>query len=561
MRRLQRSIRDSRRMSVVARFRREADGIAIVYFLIAMPVFIGLSLLAIDTSRGNNLHYDVQKAVDALALAAAAELDGGPTSIIRAREAMRGMLRNSPRFNDEGSDVFFRLPQDGEDCPVDVPCVRVDFLNDLPPSDDTPIDDRPYPVGNVVSDDEWDVASFAWVRARNVGGDDFRQRMTTLFPINYLAGQGSATLRFGAEAVAGGTGGASGEFCGLAPVFICNPFEGLAEGEAVDNNLASLHDLADPDNPNFGRLLEFRQQPGEGKGGGKGGEQANHVGGPGNWSFLGCVGTDDCIDKLASSEGFCTENGQSTTQPGFAVPNARGLNVRFDRYEGQASDNTNSDYAPSTNVRDGYIPTGADGCEYVLGDPEEVMGLEGDRNLEETDLDVIEYEGATFGKGDWDFQKYWDINFGHDKAKGVDENGVGLGNYNEILDVEGWSSENPPTRYEMYRAEIKHNMVNAQSVGGETGDPACYAGDPPPSDDPDRRMIKVAIVNCGEEIVRGRSSLSVAFYAELFLTTPIGHNDPTDRNIRGEIVKVSGIDGTGDFGVEAGVRPEVILYR
>nr|WP_246684365.1 pilus assembly protein TadG-related protein [Mesorhizobium sp. B2-6-5] len=48
-----------------------------------LPVLVGFSLLAIDMSRASSLHNDPQKGVDALALAAAAELDGRSDNITR----------------------------------------------------------------------------------------------------------------------------------------------------------------------------------------------------------------------------------------------------------------------------------------------------------------------------------------------------------------------------------------------------------------------------------------------------------------------------------------------
>ena len=51
-------------------------GIALILVSVMLPVIIGFSLLAIDMSRVNNLHNDLQKGADAFALAAAAELDG-----------------------------------------------------------------------------------------------------------------------------------------------------------------------------------------------------------------------------------------------------------------------------------------------------------------------------------------------------------------------------------------------------------------------------------------------------------------------------------------------------
>ena len=84
-------------------------GYALVLTLLFMPVFIGLSLIIIDLGRGNNAHSDLQAAADALALAAAGELDGGPDSITRAKEAM-AEVRNSVSFLSLESFSSFSVP-------------------------------------------------------------------------------------------------------------------------------------------------------------------------------------------------------------------------------------------------------------------------------------------------------------------------------------------------------------------------------------------------------------------------------------------------------------------
>ena len=60
-------------------FWHDQRGVALILVSIMLPAIIGFSLLVIDMSRANNLHNDLQKAADAFALAAAAELDGSPT--------------------------------------------------------------------------------------------------------------------------------------------------------------------------------------------------------------------------------------------------------------------------------------------------------------------------------------------------------------------------------------------------------------------------------------------------------------------------------------------------
>src|SRR5215203_1178594 len=58
-----------------------------ILMALSAPVLAGMAMLAIDAGRYMNLHTSVQQGADALALAAAAELDGKSDSIVRANRA------------------------------------------------------------------------------------------------------------------------------------------------------------------------------------------------------------------------------------------------------------------------------------------------------------------------------------------------------------------------------------------------------------------------------------------------------------------------------------------
>jgi Flp pilus assembly protein TadG len=112
----------------ITRFLDDNRGYVIALTLISMPMLLGFSLLVIDVGRGNNLHTDLQNAVDALALAGARELDGSSGSIIRAEAAMSNLVKNQARFSNGG--------------PVLIEADEVEwyFLTEIPASDDTAID-------------------------------------------------------------------------------------------------------------------------------------------------------------------------------------------------------------------------------------------------------------------------------------------------------------------------------------------------------------------------------------------------------------------------------------
>ena len=112
-------------LAVPAKFFSDARGAALIYVTLALPVFLGLGLLAVDGGRLYNLNTHLQKSADALALAGAAELDGRPDSISRATNAIDTLVSNEQRFAAGGADIAVQSTR---------------FLHALPTSDSTPID-------------------------------------------------------------------------------------------------------------------------------------------------------------------------------------------------------------------------------------------------------------------------------------------------------------------------------------------------------------------------------------------------------------------------------------
>ena len=157
------------------------------------------------------------------------------------------------------------------------------------------------------------------------------------------------------------------------------------------------------------------------------------------------------------------------------------------------------------------------------------------------------------GNGTWNFEAYWDLNHGN-------RDGV----YSAIADgnTTGWDNGNLPTRYDVYRWEIDNSAIpNKSSVGGENGSPACSTATA--TDDPDRRIIYAAVVNCTEQDLKGGSGDTVPAltFIKMFITQPMtklpgtGHTDEDDT-LYVEMVDI----------VKPGVDDEVVhdivqLYR
>ena len=66
----------------------DTDGVILPYVTVMLVVIIGVSVLALDGARFMYLQTQLQNGADALAFAAAAELDRMPTAIERASNAI-----------------------------------------------------------------------------------------------------------------------------------------------------------------------------------------------------------------------------------------------------------------------------------------------------------------------------------------------------------------------------------------------------------------------------------------------------------------------------------------
>ena len=229
--------------------RASEDGYVFILVLLFMPVFLGVALLVIDVGRANNSHSDLQAAADAVAIAGAIELDGEPGAIANAKVAMAQATNTVSMLNASGSDLHNDLAY--ADAAGNE--FSVIFLEDIPPSDDTPIDATW--VSNYATTDDA-AAQYVYVAVQS---SDFR----SIFPKPSSLRQ--QTVSLGARAVATNPGPVA---CDVAPVFICNPFQ----NEGADYGVLSA---AMDAGRMHGRLITLIGQPRQGT-----------RAGPGNWGYL-----------------------------------------------------------------------------------------------------------------------------------------------------------------------------------------------------------------------------------------------------------------------------------
>jgi hypothetical protein len=495
------------------RFRRDERGSAMVFVAVMLPVLVGFALLAIDMSRANNLHNDLQKGADAFALAGAAELDGSTGAQFRATAAITNLITNTAKFSSTGADHTLTIDD-----------VTIRFLKGLP------ADNKALNADGVDEDgNDWIAAGDADARfvevtlKPDVGVAGF----ASIFPVSFLGG-GPDTFTIGGQAVAG----FKQSVCDVTPMFICNPFEAdgldfadaFAQGKTYSRLFRALKVDSSPGAGNYG-LLDFDDS----------------------------ISVQEAFAK--GSGGQCYQKIAVTTKTGVTLGQVNtGLNVRFDIYSGSAKKHdAEFDWRPSINVRKG-AGNGSNCNKFKPDDGKKAMGFP--PGSAGTYPDQPGVSGDT-----WDRSGYWTLN-----------HGTALPTIASVSNPV--SSTAPPSRYDVYRYEIDHDLVGdhaGNNNNGETGDPACYQG--PSADiteDPDRRVIVAAIVNCTADAgkITGKSTLRPDTYVSIFLTNPVQKTDPkaddddanaSEKPINFEVVDVAGPKGNGTM--DKFLHDEAQLYR
>ncbi|TIN22133.1 MAG: hypothetical protein E5Y31_18960 [Mesorhizobium sp.] len=486
-------------LGTIRAFWNDQRGVAMILVAIMLPVIVGFALLVIDLSRANSLHNDLQKGADAFALAAAAELDGRTDAIIRGNRAIDNLLANESRFSTSGTHTLARQPD-----------LTVTFLSGIPANDSTAL--NAYGIdanGTNWATTDPKLATFVEVTVNPTG-------FATMFPASVLSGNSASnSMNIGSTAVAGNAGAT---VCSMVPTFICNPYPGQ-----------DLNQIA-----SSGNLLRKSLKLVAG----------GNNWGPGNIGFLrpkdshGYGETELATDIAIGQVPECVNTRLIYTQTGtLSNKVTAGFNTRFDLYgngNGFPSKN-DSRWPPAPNVRKGYKTTGSpSSCNSTLqADTTKFRGLTPD----------LAFSGQ-IGNGSWDYDGYVSVN----------KLAAGLAGFKDA-NGNAYTNANPPSRYDLYKYEIDHNLVGTASIGGETGTPGCA----PTTGGIDRRLFQAAIVDCSSQAVvdqlRGQSGAVPAMgFASVFLTESVANGE-----VRAEIVDINGTLGRGTLANR--VRDEVQLYR
>ena len=496
-------------LRTIQAFWRDQSGIALILVAIMLPVIIGFSLLVIDMSRANTLHNDLQKAADAFALAAAAELDGQSGAWARAERAMDRLVENESYFSTAGVTTLKAGQRGGTANINSAGNISWRFLKELPQNDADAVDLAQLADATPATGEKH--TRFIEV---TVTPTEFR----TIFPPSFLTGNAASnSFNVGATAVAG----FSSSVCDYTPVFICNPYEDTSVTGGVTLEQAA-------------QTREYRRRQIKLRGDGF------YM--PGNFAFLKAPdgnGAKALERMLASSKPLACYSRQGVdTEPGQnAGPVKNGLNTRFGINTGY----TGAEYGPAVNVRKGA--RNGDKCvkdnkvNYET-DPNKGIGLEPDSCHVSGTCTMM---GGRMGAGNWNFARYWAANH-PGRAVPPELSGTGA---------------NMPTRYEVYRYEIDNNIYQDKAVSGETGIPACGT----PVTNVDRRILYGAILDCkalqdsGLKFSGRLEGVPVRAFGSFFITEPIKDG----KDIYVELVDITGKGGRGTL--DNFLRDEAQLYR
>ncbi|MGX5849726.1 TadE/TadG family type IV pilus assembly protein [Mesorhizobium sp. PL10] len=510
-------------LGAIRAFWNDQRGVAMIFVAIMFPVLIGFSVLAIDMARLNGLHNDLQKGIDALALATAAELDGRSDSITRAELAKTTLLANKTKFST------------ADDHTLSTADVTVKYLTGIPASDDITLTaDGVDSTGHDWSSTDPKAVQFSLVTVNASGLADGAGAFATIFPASML---GSAnTMDIQPQAVAGFVQ----SICETVPIFMCNPFE--TADPLTSKTIQQAFASGDTYSREF-RILKVDSNPG-----------------PGNFGLLDNGLTSVQEGMARGTAGTCYSRTALTSKTGVTFGQVNtGINVRFDLYQGSLKNNKDLGYRPASNVRKGASKTSNCNKYDVAtdGPPPSAMALPPGTPFDNSKGMSSPISSNTF------WNSYWSINHGTAYP----------GSAVKSLTNPTGDMTKPASRYDVYNYEIANDKVKDQSPAPskEKGTPSCFKGDLTKAD-PSRRLMNMAIIDCkaNQAKLNGHTQVKPDGYASVFLISPIQKDDPKDEDDpegtgKEKAISLEIVDVDGGFAnntlVDKAFRNEAQLYR
>lgn len=484
-------------IGLLRRLWRDESGIILPYVTVMLVVIVGVSMLALDGARYMNLQSQMQAAADAMALAGAAELNKQAGARARALAAIDNLAVNG-------------LSAMGITTPVAHQALQ--FYETLPNTDDLAMSS-----GTLATSDE--TAFYVSVTAQPV-------TIPTILPVRFLNPSGVNSITAGATAVGGYL---HNTICGMPPVFICNPYEGMG---------VSLHDA-------FNDKTILRRQL----------RLLNGYGGPGQFGYLippdGCNGASCLSDWISRTNPVsCYRDSGVDLNTGNMASVSAAFNVRLDIKQGSLTPDPN--HAPDVNVRKGSRTDGPQTNKLCTYNPVPST----DTTIKAVpDDSAFPLQGGSLGNGIWNCPAYWTANYGGTPPA-------------KCRNDAGTPTDPSWTRYDLYNYEIENGSPHYvdrwsgnratpppyNATTGEKGAPVCGMANGT-NGVRDRRIIFAAIINCASVTIPPggtANNIPVAGFGKFFITRPIGN----DNNMYGEITGGVTLDEAG-----ATVRRQIQLYR
>ncbi len=459
---------------------------------LALFALVGIGGLAFDYARLAALDTELQNAADQAALAAASQLNGLTGTCSRAGQAARAFVANQTRFGNDGGGLGITV------------------------ANETACD----AVGSIRFYQDKARAT----AATNDGNANFVQVTVGSRTANYALTP--VVSAFSSGPISGTAfAGMGSAICRIPPVFICNPDEPTGNTDPLlELNIGSK----------IGRGLKLISE---------------NKYAPGNVGFLASFPGASGANDLAKALGWdqlpynCTQTDSGDavrveTEPGNMQSVRSAFNTRFDMQDGPGLGCVGSgNCPPSSNVRKDLIRSGGgcdDGSWTVASNryyppteaplnaavTPEAMGYPRDICHARDTFTGCNASGR-FGNGVWDRAAYFRSTYPSNTAA-----------VKAAMTADGI---NPDTasRYAIYKWEAEKaagpnpEYLAPKSVTGGTAHsrPICWTGTPtggivPSATTVDRRRMSAAIINCNATDLKGRKTVPVANWMDMFLLEP-----------------------------------------
>lgn len=496
-------------------FRNDQQGAVAATYALALVGLVVIGGVGFDYGRMMAMDSELQNGADQAALAGATQLNGASGACSRAAAAAIGLVTNNTLLANDSNTITI--------------------------ANETACD----ATGSIRfwQDRTATVAATSDATAKFIELDvDVR---STRFAFTPLTGLLVGTLKAGAMA------GLGSSICKVPPLFMCNPDQANDADFTISNYV--------------GKGIRLVANDGGGQYG------------AGNFGYLqsdagsGAQAIADTLGKT-SIPGDCVSVDSVYTKPGAQISVLDALNTRFDIYTGNTTNPCGANgaqCAPSANAKKDLVHKGnSNNCGYTTGGgngwqlapnpyaPTSAAALDDataealspmgyPRDLCHSFGGTGNCSGGSIGTGTWDRNAYFRSN---------EANYPGYPTGYDLTTMFGSST---PSRYAVYKYEAANaaTRLREQDVGGGvTARPQPYCVTPgvaANSTTVDRRVLSVAVINCGSGLNGSAGPLTPKKWIDVFLVEPavqrrIGSTTYTEASdVYVEVIGATSLGGGG----------------